>query len=79
MGFCGFIHLQHKSSTESLGSHGQADALLRKMPSRGDKALRAVEYKVPADKEEKYPGKEGWPLGATATMTTMRGIRSECE
>ena len=49
------------------------------MPSRGDKGLRAVKYKVPADKKEKYPGKEGWPLGATATMTTMRGIRSECE
>lgn len=49
------------------------------MPSRGDKGLRAVKYKVPADKEEKYPSKEGWPLGATATMTTMRGIWSECE
>ena len=46
---------------------------------QGRQGLRAAAYKGPADKAEKHPGKEVWPLGATATMTTTRGIGSECE
>lgn len=39
----------------------------------GGRGQRAVEPKMPAEEEEKCPGREGWTTAATATTPT------ECE
>lgn len=79
VGLLRLIHLDVRAaqsrSRAAVGKQSptQEDAKL------GRQGLRAAAYKGLADKAEKYPGKEGWPLRATATRTTTCGIGSEGE